>query len=153
MRKSALILLLSLSLLGCGTSLVKAFVDSPEVKGVELAAFSVKNKQAIFKIALYNPNAFSLPISGMTGDIVLNQMIIGSIDAESEQSLAAHSTQLVTLPIMLNVDDLVKAAKSVLNRGEAEYTFNGSVMTSVGQIPFSKEGNLSIQDLISAFFR
>lgn len=153
MKKITLVLLLSISLLGCGTGLVKAFVDSPEVKGIELASFSAKEKQAVFKIALYNPNAFSLPISGMTGDIVLNQMIIGSIDAETDQSLAAHSTQLVTLPIMLNTDDLIKAAKSVLNQRKAEYTFNGGVMTSVGQIPFSKKGSLSIQDLISAFFR
>jgi hypothetical protein len=89
----------------------------------------------------------------MIGDIVLNQMVIGSIDAETEQSLAAHSTQLVILPIMLNIDDLIKAAKSVLNRRQAEYTFNGGIMTSVGKIPFSKKGNLSIQDLLSAFFR
>jgi hypothetical protein len=80
-------------------------------------------------------------------------MIIGSIDAETDQSLAAHSTQLVTLPIMLNADDLIKAAKSVLNRRKAEYTFNGGFMTSVGQIPFSKKGSLSMRDLISALFR
>jgi len=153
MKKILVLLLLSLSLLGCGTGLIKAFVEAPQLKGIELKSFSAKNKQAIFEVALYNPNAFSLPISGMNGDIVLNQLNIGSIDAKRDQSLAAHTTQLVTLPIMLNADALVKAAKRVLSQRQAQYTFNGGVMTSAGQIPISKKGDLSMKDLISAFFQ
>ena len=152
MNKFVLLFLLSFSLVGCGTDLIKAFVDTPQVKGIELKSFSVKDKQALFEVALYNPNAFSLPISGVSGDIVLNQMTIGSIDAGSDQSLAAHATQVVAVPIMLDPDLLVKAAKSVLNLRQAEYTFNGGIMTSMGQIPFSKKGDLSVQDLIYTFF-
>ena len=153
MKKILLPLLLSTSLLGCGTGLIKAFVDTPEVKGVELKSFSAKNKQAVFEIALYNPNNFSLPISGMNGDIVLNKLTIGSIDAENDQHLAALTIQSVTLPVVLNADALVKAVKSVLNLRQAQYTFNGGLMTSVGKIPFSKKGDLSMKDLISAFFQ
>ena len=152
MNKFVLLFLLSFSLVGCGTDLIKAFVDIPQIKGIELKSFSVKDKQALFEVALYNPNAFSLPISGVTGDIVLNQMAIGSIEAGSDQSLAAHATQLVAVPIMLDPDLLIKAAKSVLNLRQAEYTFNGGIMTSMGQIPFSKKGDLSVQDLIYTFF-
>ena len=153
MKKILLLLMLSISLVGCGTGIIKAFVDTPEVKRVELKSFSAKNKQAVFEVALYNPNNFSLPISGMNGDIVLNQLTIGSLDAESDQHLAALSTQLVTLPILLNTDALVKAVKSVLNQRQAQYTFNGGLITSVGKIPFSKKGDLSMKDLISAFFQ
>jgi LEA14-like dessication related protein len=142
-----------MSLVGCGTGIIKAFVETPQVKGVELKSFSAENKQAVFEIALYNPNNFSLPISGMNGDIMLNQLTIGSLDAESDQHLAALSTQLVTLPILLNADALVKAVKSILNQRQAQYTFNGGLMTSVGKIPFSKKGDLSMKDLISAFFQ
>lgn len=153
MKKILLLLLLSISLVGCGAGIIKAFVDTPQVKGVELKSFSAKNKQAVFEVALYNPNNFSLPISGMNGDIMLNQLTIGSLDAESEQHLAALSTQLVTLPILLNTDALVKAVKSVLNQRQAQYIFSGGLMTSVGQIPFTKTGDLSMKDLISAFFQ
>ena len=153
MKKILLLLVLSISLVGCGSGIIKAFVDTPQVKGVELKSFSAKNKQAVFEVALYNPNNFSLPISGMNGDIALNQLTIGSLDAESDQHLAALSTQLVTLPVLLNTDALVKAVKSVLNQRQAQYTFNGGLMTSVGKIPFSKKGDLSMKDLISAFFQ
>ncbi len=76
MKKILLLLVLSISLVGCGSGIIKAFVDTPQVKGVELKSFSAKNKQAVFEVALYNPNNFSLPISGMNGDIVLNQLPI-----------------------------------------------------------------------------
>ena len=152
MNKFVLLFFLSFSLVGCGTDLIKAFVDTPQVKGIALKSFSVEDKQALFEVALYNPNAFSLPISGVTGDIILNQMAIGSIDAGSDQILAAHATQLVAVPIMLDPDLLIKAAKSVLNLRQAQYTLNGGIMTSMGQIPFSKKGDLSVQDLINAFF-
>ncbi len=152
MKKILPFLLLSLSLIGCNSGLVKEFVDMPEVKGLELKSFSAKDKKAIFEVDLYNPNAFSLPLSGMTGDITVNQLTIGSVDAKSDESLAAHSTQKVTLPIMLNSDALMEAAKSVMKQQKAEYSFNGGVKTSVGDIPLSKKGNLSLQDLISTFF-
>lgn len=152
MKKMLLLLLLSISLLGCGTGLIKAFVDTPQVKDIRLKSFSAKDKQALFEVALYNPNAFSLPISEIKGDIVLHKLNIGSIDVESDQSLAAHATQIVSLPIMLHTDALVKAANIVMSLRQAQYTFNGGVMTSVGYIPFSKKGELSMQDLISTFF-
>lgn len=142
-----------MTLFGCGTGLIKHFVETPQVKGVELKSFSAKNKQALFEVALHNPNSFSLPISGLNGDIVLNQLTIGSIDAKTDKSIAAHTTQTVSLPISLDADTLIKAAKSVLSNRQAQYTFNGDILTSVGQVPFSKKGNLSMKDLISMLLR
>lgn len=59
------------NLLGCGR-LVKEFVEAPEVRGIELKSFSVLDNTATFEVTLYNPNSFSLPISGLTGGIKLN---------------------------------------------------------------------------------
>jgi LEA14-like dessication related protein len=153
MKKIVILFLLSISLFGCGTSLIKHFVETPQIKGIELKSFSAKNKQALFEVALHNPNSFSLPISGLNGDIVLNQLTIGSIDAETDKSIAAHTTQIVSLPISLDADTLIKAAKSVLSKRQAQYTFNGDILTSVGQIPFSKKGDLSMKDLIAMLLR
>ena len=152
MKKSVLVFLLSLSLLGCGTGLLKSFVDTPEVKSIELKSFSIKDKKAVFDVALHNPNAFSLPISGLMGDMSLNDMAIGYVDVESDKSLAAHATQIVTVPIMLNPSMLVDAVKGVLSSRQAKYHFKGDIKTSVGNIPFSKQGDLSVQDLIFTLF-
>ncbi len=139
--------------MGCNNSLISHFVETPQIKGIELKSFSAKDKKALFEIALHNPNSFSLPISGLNGDIILNQLIIGNIDAESDQRIAAHSTQLVSLPISLNSEILIKAAKSILTQQQAQYSFNGDILTSVGDVPFSKKGTLSMKDLIAILLR
>ena len=104
-------------------------------------------------MALYNPNSFALPLSGLAGNINLNQLPIGNIDAKSDKNLPALTTQKITLPIMLDNNALIEAAKRVLTQRQAKYSFNGHVKTSVGKVPFSKNGTLSVKDLISILLR
>lgn len=152
MKKTFILALLSTSLLGCG-NLVKHFVDTPEIKWIELKTFSPDDNKAYFEVALHNPNSFLLPVSGMNGSIVLNQLVIGNIEAETEQSIPANTTQSVTIPISLNPDILIKAAKSVLSHKKAQYSLKGDLDTSVGQIPFNKTGKLSMKDIIAILLK
>ena len=153
MTRRLFILLLSLGLFSCDADMVKEFVAAPEVKNIELADFSVEKKQAVFKLSLYNPNPFPLPLSGMSGDISLNEQHIGSVEAQSEQHLTAYGTQTVTLPVSLNPNALLTAAKSVLLQGRANYNFNGNVGTSLGQVPFTKNGELSARDIVTSIMK
>ncbi len=148
MKKIFTLLLLSLALVGCN-DIVKEFVSAPEVKAIRLADFSMAEKKVIFDIDLYNPNPFTLPLSGFSGDFKLNDLSIGSVEATSDQKLVAHGTQTLRLPISLDTNALIEAAKSVFTQRQANYNFNGDVDTSVGKIPFSKTGELSVQDIIS----
>ncbi len=145
-------MLFSLTLVGCN-SIVKELVSAPEVKAVRLVDFSMAEKQVIFDVDLYNPNAFTLPMSGFRGDFTLNHIALGNVEASSEQKLVAYGTQTVTLPISLNTNALIDAAQSVLTEQQARYSFKGGVDTSIGKIPFSKTGELSVEDVISGLLR
>ena len=85
--------------------------------------------------------------------MMLNQQAIGSIDAESDQHLAAHATQTVSVPIALDTNAMTNAAKIIFTSKKAQYNFNGGVKTPVGQVPFSKSGNLSVEEILSTFLR
>lgn len=148
MTRRFFIFLMTLGLFGCDSNLVKDLVLTPEIKSIQLSHFSVEDRQAVFDVSVHNPNPFPLPISQLAGDIKLNNLAIGSLSARSEQNLAAFDTQNVTLPLSLNPDALVNAAQSVLLKGKAEYQFNGTVDTSLGQVPLSKQGELSAQELL-----
>jgi LEA14-like dessication related protein len=152
MNKILLLLLLTLTLVGCN-SIVAKLVSAPEVKAVRLVDFSMIDKQVIFDVDLYNPNAFALPMSGFSGEFTLNNLTIGSVEASSDQKLVAYGTQTVTLPISLDTNALIDAAKSVLTKQQALYSFNGGVDTTIGKVPFSKSGELSAQDIISGLLR
>ncbi len=153
MKKLFTIILISLSLVACNSELIKQLVEAPQVRGIQLKSFSIENKQAVFDVQLYNPNPFSLPISELNGDFKLNQLLIGSIAAESQQSLAANATQTVSFPISLDPNALIAAAKNVLSTQKANYNFNGGVTTPVGTLPLSTKGELSVQDMLSALIR
>ncbi len=150
MKKLLALLLLSFSLIGCNSGLVNKLVDAPQIKGIQLKSFSIKDKSVVFDLNLYNPNPFPLPISALNGAFKLNQFNIGSIAAETDKSLAAHATQTITLPISLDTDALIDAAQSVLTKQQADYHFSGGIKTPAGQLPFSTKGELSVTDVIKA---
>ena len=89
----------------------------------------------------------------MSGDISLNEQHIGSLEQQSEQSLATYGTQSVTLPVSLDLNALLTAAKSVLFKCKANYNFDGNVGSSLGQVPFTKEGELSAKDILSSIMK
>ena len=150
MTRRFFILLLSLSLFGCNSSYINELVATPEIKNIQLSHFSVQDRKAIFNVSLYNPNPFPLPISAIAGDIALNSLTIGSLEAKSDQNLTAYGTQDITLPLSLDPDALLDAAQSVLLQGKASYTFNGDVQTSIGRVPFTKEGVLSAKEVMGS---
>ncbi len=150
MTRRFFILLLSLSLFGCNSSYINELVATPEIKNIQLSHFSVQDRKAIFNVSLYNPNPFPLPISAIAGDIALNSLTIGSLEAKSDQNLTAYGTQDITLPLSLDPDALLDAAQSVLLQGKASYTFNGDVQTSIGRVPFTKEGELSAKEIMGS---
>lgn len=149
MTKYFFVLLVAFSLIGCGNGLIKSIVETPQLKGVELKSFSIKDKLAVFEVALFNPNDFSLPISGLAGNMSVNQMTVGHIEMNNSQNLAAQSTQTVAVPVKLDARQLVDAVKAIVKLRQAHFIFNGGVDTTVGEIPFSKEGKLSFDDIVS----
>jgi LEA14-like dessication related protein len=148
MTRRFFILLFSLSLFGCNSSYINELVATPEIKNIQLSHFSVQDTKAIFNVSLYNPNPFPLPISAIAGDMTLNSLTIGSLEAKSDQNLTAYGTQNITLPLSLNPDALLDAAQSVLLQGKASYSFNGDVQTSIGRVPFTKEDVLSAKEIM-----
>lgn len=155
MKKYLAMLLATLVLAGCNSSaiksdLVKSLISAPEVRGIQLTSFSAKEQKVVFAVDLYNPNIYPLPVSGLSGDFQLNQVAVGSMAAKSERSLPAKATQSITLPIQLNTKALGDAAKRALTTREAKYSFNGSVETSVGNLPVTKQGEISVSDILSA---
>ena len=155
MKKHLVVVLLSVFLLGCNTNvinqdLVSNFIQTPQMKDIQLTSFSAKDESVVFDVSVYNPNVFPLPISQLNGDFKLNQLSIGSIAATSDKTLGAQSTQVISLPIKLSSSALISSAKGAFSSQKADYNLSGALVTSAGKLPFSKEGSLSVSDLISA---
>ncbi len=147
-NRIVMVILISFGLTACQSGIIEKIVKAPEVKSVQLKSFSAQDKTVVFDVGLFNPNAFSLPIDGFDGGIKLNGFDVGKFAAKTDVSLPAKEVQTITLPITLDAEMFGKAARSVLSEGQALYNFKGGVDTSVGTVPFSQDGELSMQDII-----
>ncbi len=126
-------------------------VMSPEVVDIKLKSFTAEENRAVLDVTLYNPNDFKLPIREVYGDIYLNENAIANFEALSKKSLGAHETQIFTVPVTANPDELVNASTSVMMTGEANYRFKGYMMSPVGEIPVEHEGQLTREQMLSFF--
>ena len=143
-----MVVFVSLGLTACQSGIIQKIVKAPEVKSIQMKSFSAQDKTVVFDVGLFNPNAFSLPIDGFGGAVKLNGFDVGKFAAKTNAHLPAKKIQTITLPITLDAEVFGRAARSVLSQGKALYSFKGDVDTSVGKVSFSKDGELSVQDII-----
>ena len=150
MRKLLAILFVSVSFIAYSNAdILEDSVLTPEIRTITLNSFSAEENRAVFDVEVYNPNAFKLPVRELYGDIHLNQYDVADVEASSKKSLAAHSTQIYTVPINVDLDSLMNAAAGVMIQGSAKYSFKGYMMTPVGEMPILEEGELTAEQILA----
>lgn len=121
----------------------------PEVVNIQLKSFSAKENSAVFDVTLFNPNHFKLPLREVYGDLYLNDNVIANIEALSKKSLAAHASQIFTVPIIIKPEQLANASTNVIVSGVANYRFKGYMMTPVGELPIEHKAHLTNQQILT----
>lgn len=131
--------------------LIPDSVLAPEIVNIQLKSFTAEENRAVLDVTLYNPNDFKLPIREMYGDIYLNEKMIAYIEALGKKSLGAHETQLFTVPVIVNPDELINASTSVMMMGVANYRFKGYMMSPIGETPVEHQDQLTRAQILSFF--
>jgi len=132
-------------------ALLDQAIITPEIHAVMLKQFSAETNSATFEVEVYNPNTFKLPIRELAGDILLANNKVAALSANSPKSLAAQSSQVFTVPIKVNVDNLMLALNQILISGDASYRFSGYMMTPIGELPIEQQGALSNEQIMALF--
>ncbi|MBE0439202.1 MAG: LEA type 2 family protein [Gammaproteobacteria bacterium] len=147
MKKMFVVVLMLIGLVSQAGVLDQAIM-MPEIQTIKLKQFSAELNSAIFEVEVYNPNSFKLPVKQLSGDILLSHNKVAQLNASSKKSLAAQSTQLFTVPVSVNLDNLLLSMDSVLKSGVAHYQFQGYMMTPVGDLPIEQHGELSNDQIL-----
>ena len=151
MNKLLAILLVSISFITVSNAdILSDSILTPEIRNITLHSFSAKENRAVFDIEVYNPNAFKLPVRELYGDIHINEYNVADVEATSKKSLGAYATQMFTVPIEVDPTELMNAVVGIMMQRQAKYSFNGYMMTPVGEMPITQEGELSSEQ-INAF--
>ena len=154
MTKTITILLFFLSLLpfSSANAIDMDAIQTPQIRMIKLISFSLEQESAVFEVDVYNPNEFKLPVRELTGSVHLNNLLVATLEASSKKSLAALSTQTFTVPIKVMTDATVQSANAVMLTGIADYEFSGYMMTPVGEIPLSKSGRLTSEQVLTFLY-
>ncbi|HHA19635.1 MAG: hypothetical protein DRQ39_04980 [Gammaproteobacteria bacterium] len=150
MKKLLAILLVSVSFIAYSyADILNDSILTPEIRNITLNSFSAEDNRAVFDVEVYNPNAFKLPVRKLHGRIHLNQYNVADIEATSNNSLAAQATQMFTVPVEIDPDALMNAATGVMIQGQAKYSFKGYMMTPIGEMPITEEGELTTEQILA----
>lgn len=123
-------------------------IITPEIKRISLKQVSQALDSAVFEVDVYNPNSFKLPVRELSGDIYLQNQQVAKLSATSKKSLAAMTTQRFTVPVSVNIDNLSNTVQQIVMSGQADYRFQGYMMTPVGDLPLEEKGSLTEQQIM-----
>lgn len=148
-------LLLLAALLGataCGPGGVNpATLIQPGVKVHHIGLKNVGISGATLDVVLafHNPNNFTLPGTGLTADLDIENNRFGTIVMDEPFSLGGKDTTLVTVPLSFRYASVGSAARAIIDYGAVNYKISGtfSVKTPANtslQVPFSGTGNVPL---------
>lgn len=100
-------------------------------------------------LAFHNPNNFTLPGTGLTADLDIENTRFGTIQMDEPFSLGGKDTTLVTVPLSFRYSSVGSAARAIIGYGAVNYKISGnfSVKTPANtslQVPFTGSGNVPL---------
>lgn len=138
------VLLLTFVLQGCAE--VPGVMEPPKisVQDVSLQSVSLTQGNALIVLQLTNPNAFPLPIRGVGYGLNINSIRVAQGQQQLEQSIAAHTSVPVTLPVQLQLIELARLVPRLIRERKVQYDLVGEVQLPLISIPFQKQGGIGV---------
>jgi LEA14-like dessication related protein len=121
-------------------------IEQPKisVQDVYLKSVSLTQGQAEIAILITNPNPFPLPLRGVGYSVTLNGARVAEGQQQLGQSLGAHTTIPLGLPIQLNLSEIVQLIPRMFSERKVQYDLMGEVQLPLISIPFQKQGGIGV---------
>ncbi len=104
--------------------------DNPRIKSVTLTGATIE-----FPLKVTNRNTYALPISGLTGNVVMAGNNIGSISTGDFGQMAGKGLKEVALPLTINFLTAANAAVTAARGGNAQVSFNAQLQSGPQTLP------------------
>lgn len=145
--RPALILLFAVLMAGCA-SLISQLVEKPRIENQDLSVTAVDLQKIDLDLILEieNPNAFDLPVEGLSADIQLYDEPFFQKTWDAIPSLLAGKKTVVKLPLTLRWDQLWKVGAQALRGTSVPYQLTGTVKVKGFNLPFTEKGKLELRN-------
>ena len=156
-RSFAALALAGVLVIGCGGGGVNpenVLAPKVRVKQVTVKGIGLEGGRLGVVLAIFNPNQFALPGTGVTATLSLNGTRFGDMSMNDSYTLAQGDTTLVTVPLDFQWTGVGGAASGILGYGTVDYGIQGtlSLLPSPSQhlqLPFNASGSVPIVKALS----
>lgn len=113
-------------------------IGAPRLQDVSLTGATL-----LVPLQVENPNAFPLPLGGLTGQLLVEGRPVGALRAAALPTVAATGTGSVALPVRIDFLQALDAA-AALRSGKATLALQGQLGTGRLSIPFDLQQTVEI---------
>ena len=137
-------------------------VKEPHVSlnSVDFAGISLQGVDLLVHVDVENPNGITIPLPKLDWELFINDASFLKGAINNNQSLTAHQTVTIDLPLSVGYEGLFNAFSSIINSNETAYeitvalTFNIPVLgervyrlTHSGTLPIIRKPEISFQGI------
>jgi LEA14-like dessication related protein len=108
----------------------RVMLENPRLTNVSLAGATVE-----FPLILNNPNAFPLPVSGLTGTISVGGAVVGRIDLGEVGLVPGHGTRRVAIPLQVSFFGAGTALAAAVQGGPADVKVEAQLRSGTFSLP------------------
>ena len=139
------LLLSTLFIVSCAN--VPGVIEPPKIaiQNVAIQNISLRQSSALIRLNLTNPNAFPLPLRGIDYQLRLNNRPVAGGRQVQTQNIGANQTVVITVPITLQLGEVLRLVPDVLRNGQVQYDLQGQVNLPFIGIPFNRKGITGIR--------
>jgi LEA14-like dessication related protein len=110
---------------------------------VNAARYSPDRAELAFALAVFNPNAFTIPLEGLTYDLKIAGHSLSSGTLGTRESVGAGSRAVFDVNVTL-APDTSPEARGLIARGQVPYEVTGELLVGSFQRAFSLEGEVKL---------
>lgn len=141
-------LIMSLFLTSCATLKKSGLVKNPTIKKITIESFSLEKGEVILALNVFNPNGFSIPVTGLDFDLSLNAKALGTIKNDNKFDLPANKLAQVSLPIQINTAQTMAILGRLIFQKKVSYKVTGKIKTAFMSIPYTKKNEILVSELL-----
>jgi LEA14-like dessication related protein len=126
-------------------------------KDAKIVALDTETVTLELRLELTNPNGFAIDVRRISANVMVEDLVIGTIDVPHAVSLSSNVPTLVTVPLKLRWDGAAALAKIAAKGKDVPFRVDGSV--GIGgerlnvDVPYSQSGVITKQQQEEAAIR
>lgn len=150
-----LILTCFLNCIGCSALSLKR--PTAEFQSANVGRVTAEGVTFNFDVKLSNPNTLAVPLATADYSLALSDVTVVKDTIKPSGTIPANGSTLVTLPISVTFDNLLKAQDAIRKSVDVPFNFTGNLaFKTPGQmlslpvnVPFQYQGTLPVRQVLS----